>query len=165
MFETESILISKKLLMALGLELEKGTNVCIDQETKSLITSDGKFVKANIDPDKALYIDEDHDVKLDPLNPLCTKILERFFGKFLEDNEEEGNLPHCLSFYFDQEKDTKKFKLNIKFESTENSSWEGKYYYNKILCYIEAIFILDGTFEDEDLSIYDIQYDLLEEDK
>lgn len=165
MFETESILISKKLLLALGLELEKGTNVCIDQETKSLITFDGKFVKANTDPDKALYIDEDHDVKLDPLNPLCTKILERFFGKFLEDNEEEENLPHCLSFYFDQDKDTKDFRLCIKFESTETPTWEGTWYHNKILCYLEAIFALDGTFDDIDLKVYDIDYDLLEEEE
>lgn len=164
MFENESIMISKKLLMALGLELQEGTNVCVDQDTKSIISFEDKFVKAHTNPDKPLYIDEEHEVKLSPLDPKCTKMLERFFGKFLNDNEEDENLPHCLSYYFDQNKEDKKHKLNVKFESTTMPSYEGSFFYNKILCYLEAIFKLDGTFEDIDLSIYDIQYDLLKDE-
>jgi hypothetical protein len=164
MFENESITISKKLLMALGLELQEGTNVCVDQDTKSIISFEDKFVKAHTNPDKPLYIDEEHEVKLSPLDPKCTKMLERFFGKFLNDSEEDENLPHCLTYYFDQNPEDKKHKLNVKFESTTMPSYEGSFFYNKILCYLEAIFKLDGTFEDIDLSIYDIQYDLLKDE-
>ena len=80
----ESIEVTRKLLIAMGIEIQKGTNLLVDQETKSQISFEGKFVKANIDPEKALYISE-HDIKLEPLNPKCTKVMERFFGNYLDD--------------------------------------------------------------------------------
>jgi len=78
----DSVEITRDLLIALGLEIQPGTNNVYDQETKSLLMFDGKAIKANDNPNKTLYIDE-HDIKLDPLNPKCTKLMEMLFGKFL----------------------------------------------------------------------------------
>lgn len=157
--QNESIEITRKLLIALGIELQRGTNVLIDQETKSQLSFDGKFIKANIDPEKALYVSE-YDVKLDPLNPKCTKIVERLFGKFVDEasSEDIQNIPEVLSYFFDRDEDTGKYRLNIKFAN--GTTWIGNWYLNKIICYDEAIFTFDGTFiEDIDLRLYDIEQD------
>ena len=159
MFENESIKITRDLLIAMGIELQKDTNVLIDQDTKSQISFDGKFVKANNDLDKTVYVSE-YDIKLDPLNPKCTKLMERLFGKFLDDSssDEIGNIPDVLTYFFDKDEETLKYKLNIKF--IDGTSWIGNWYLNKILCYVEAIFSIDGTFIDSfDLSSYDIDQD------
>lgn len=155
----ESIEITRKLLIALGIELQRGTNVLIDQDTKSQLSFDGKFIKANIDPEKALYVSE-YDVKLDPLNPKCTKIVERLFGKFIDEasSEDIQNIPEVLSYFFDRDETTGKYRLNIKFAN--GTTWIGNWYLNKIICYDEAIFTFDGTFIDDiDLRIYDIEQD------
>ena len=157
MFENESMEITKKLLIAMGFEIKKDNNSLIEQDTHNQIFFDGKLVKANTNPDKALYIDSDYDIRLDPLDPKCTKLMERMFGKFLDDAEEMENLPHALTYYFDLDKEEKKNRLSIKFEGGDN--WIGNWYYNKIISYNEAILMLDGTFEDVDLKPYDIQYD------
>ena len=94
----ESVNVTRKFLIALGMELQPSTNTLVDQETKSPIYFEGKIVKANNDPDKALYI-SDYDVKLDPLDPKCTKIVERLFGKFLDDNHSKNTFT-CLSNRF-----------------------------------------------------------------
>ena len=52
----ESIELTRKLLIAMGLELQRGTNILIDQDTKSYISFSGKFVKANNDVNKSLYV-------------------------------------------------------------------------------------------------------------
>src|SRR5699024_6329980 len=80
----ESIELTRKLLIAMGLELQRGTNILIDQDTKSYISFSGKFVKANNDVNKSLYVSE-YDIKLDPLDPKCTKVMECLFAKYLED--------------------------------------------------------------------------------
>ena len=99
----ESVNVTRKFLIALGMELQPSTNTLVDQETKSPIYFEGKIVKANNDPDKALYI-SDYDVKLDPLDPKCTKIVERLFGKFLDDNSSPDmqNIPEVLAYFFDK---------------------------------------------------------------
>lgn len=151
----ESLNVTRKLLIALGLEIQKETNTLIDQETKSQLSFDNKFIKANTNPDKALYISE-YDVKLDPLNPKCTKIIERLFGKFLDDSSSEDiqNIPEVTTYFFDKNEIDGKYRLTIKF--IDGSSWIGNWYSNKIICYNEAIFSIDGTFNDIDLTIYDI---------
>ena len=154
----ESINITRNLLVALGIELQPETNVLIDQDTKSQMTFESKFIKANIDPDKALYISE-YDIKLDPLNPKCTKLVERLFGKFLDDSSSEdiGNIPDVLTYFFDKDDETSKYRLTIKF--SDGTQWIGNWFLNKIICYDEAIFSIDGTFADIDLRLYDIEQD------
>lgn len=161
--QIDNVEVTRKLLIALGIEIQKGTNLLIDQDTKSQLSFEGKFIKANIDPEKALYISE-YDVKLDPLDPKCTKIMERFFGKYLDDasSEDIQNIPEVLTYFFDKlEEDPVKYRLTIKF--ADGTCWIGNWYLNKIICYDEAIFSIDGTFGDIDLRIYDINQDELEE--
>ena len=148
--QNESVEVTRKLLIALGIEIQAGTNLLIDQETKSQLSFEGKFIKANTNPDKALYISE-YDVKLDPLNPKCTKIMERFFGKYLDDasSEDIQNIPEVWSDFFDTS--------DGKF--ADGTCWVGNWYLNKIICYDEAIFSIDGTFANIDLRIYDIEQD------
>lgn len=154
----ESVNVTRKFLIALGMELQPSTNTLVDQETKSPIYFEGKIVKANNDPDKALYI-SDYDVKLDPLDPKCTKIVERLFGKFLDDNSSSDmqNIPEVLAYFFDKNEEDRLYRLNIKYE--DGTKWVGNWYLNKILCYLEAIFSIDGTFDDIDLKIYDVDQD------
>ena len=154
--QSESVDITRKLLIALGIEVQPGTNLLIDQDTKSQLSFEGKFIKANVDPDKALYI-SDYDIRLDPLNPKCTKIMERFFGKYLDDasSEDIQNIPEVLSYFFDKsEAEDGKYRLTIKFE--DGTRWEGNWYMNKIICYVEAIFSIDGTFDGIDLRQFDV---------
>ena len=161
--QIDNVEVTRKLLIALGIEIQKGTNLLIDQDTKSQLSFEGKFIKANIDPEKALYISE-YDVKLDPLDPKCTKIMERFFGKYLDDasSEDIQNIPEVLTYFFDTlEEDPVKYRLTIKF--ADGTCWIGNWYLNKIICYDEAIFSIDGTFGDIDLRIYDVNQDELEE--
>ena len=104
MFDLNEIAsITRHLIIALGLEIQPATNILIDQETKNQLMFDGKFLKANTDPKKALYL-SDSDVKLDPLDPKCTKLIERLFGKFLinESSEELQNIPEVLTYFFDR---------------------------------------------------------------
>lgn len=154
----ESVNVTRKFLIALGMELQPSTNTLVDQETKSPIYFEGKIVKANNDPDKALYI-SDYDVKLDPLDPKCTKIVERLFGKFLDDNSSTDmqNIPEVLAYFFDKNEEDRLYRLNIKYE--DGTKWVGNWFLNKILCYLEAIFSIDGTFDDIDLKIYDVDQD------
>ena len=157
--KNDTIELTRYLLIALGLELEPGTNVLIDQESKSQLTFDGKFIKANTDPEKALYISE-HDVKLEPLNPKCTKIMEHLFGKFLDDSSSEdiGNIPEVSTYFFDPNEEKTAYRLNIRF--IDGTQWIGNWWMNKIVGYNEAIFSIDGTFADLDLRPYDIDQEL-----
>lgn len=157
--QNESVEITRKLLIALGVEVQPGTNLLIDQDTKSQLSFEGKFIKANTDPDKALYI-SDYDIKFDPLNPKCTKIVERFFGKYLDDasSEDIQNIPEVLSYFFDKsDEEITHYRLNIKFG--DGTSWIGNWYLNKVICYVEAIFSIDGTFSDLDLRPFDVDQD------
>ena len=157
--QSASAYITRDLLIVLGIEIHDTTNLLIDQETKSQLNFEGKFIKANTDPNKALYI-SDYDIKLDPLNPKCTKIMERLFGKFLDDasSEDMQSIPEVLSYFFDKsDDDIGKYRLTIKF--ADGTSWIGNFYMNKILCYVEAILSIDGTFADTDLRPYDVDQD------
>lgn len=166
MVTDNSMEITRKLLIALGIEIQKDTNLLYDQETKSPIFFEGSPIKANIDPSKGLFITE-NDIKFEPLNPKYTKIIERFFGKFLDDAAENGYTNSCLTYYFDRNEEDGRYKLIIKFEKSDNGNpekWEGNLYINKIICFLEAIFSIDGTFDDIDLRPYDIEQNIDQEE-
>jgi len=154
--QNESIEITRNLLIALGLEIQSGTNIVIDQETKSQLSFEKKFIKANTNPESALYV-SDYDIRLEPLNPKCTKLIERLFGKFLDDSSSEDiqNIPEVLTYYFDRDEEADKYRLTIKF--ADGSMWIGNWYFNKVICYDEAIFSIDGTFSGINLAQYDIE--------
>ena len=135
--------ITRNLLIALGIEIQKGSNILFYQESKNTIFFDNHPVKANIDSNSALFIDKD-DVRFNPLDPRCTKLMDRFFARYLEDSSEEGNLP----------RDTGNYMLHVRFKDW--SEYKGNFYINKIICLIEAVFSLDGTFADINLRPYDL---------
>lgn len=145
--------ITRNLLIALGIEIQKGSNILFYQESKNTIFFDNHPVKANIDSNSALFIDKD-DVRFNPLDPRCTKLMDRFFARYLEDSSEEGNLPVCSTYFFDKDKDTGNYMLHVRFE--DGSEYKGNWYINKIICLIEAVFSLDGTFADINLKPYDL---------
>lgn len=157
--QNESAEITRKLLIVMGMEIQQGTNLLIDQDTKSQLSFEGKFIKANTDAEKALYISE-HDIKLDIFNPKCTKLMERMFGKYLDDasSEDIQNIPEVLTYFFDKsDEEIVRYRLTIKF--ADGTCWIGNWYLNKIICYTEAIFSIDGTFANIDLRPYDIDQD------
>lgn len=137
----------------MGLEVQPGTGIVIDQETKNQINFEGKTLKANNDPEKSIYISE-HDIPLEPANPKYTKLLERLFGYYTDGEAEIGNLPEIKAYYFDRSDDKEKYRLVIKFET--GVRWTGNWYYNKIISYVEAIFCLNGAFIDKDLTPFDV---------
>lgn len=154
MFDDREIArVTRDVLIALGIEVQKANNLLFYQDSKSPIFFESHPVKANTNPDLALFTDKD-DVRFNPVDPRCTKLMERFFGKFLDDNAEEGNIANALTYYFDKDKDDGKYKLTIKFD--DGTQYEGNWYINKVICFLEAIFQIDGTFAETDLSIYDI---------
>lgn len=153
--------VARKLLIVLGLEIEKNTSILVDQETKNQLSFEGKFIKINIDSTRSLFLSE-HDVQLDFFNPECTRIVERLFGRYLdiESSEEIQNLPEVLSYYFDRmcdpNTDEDKCRLTIKFG--DGNKWEGNWFRNKIICFDEALLRLDEVFKDINLYPYDIDW-------
>lgn len=148
--------LTKKILYSIGLEIQSNTNALIDQETGTQINFDGKVLKANTDPNKQLYISK-YDVKLEPANPKCTKLIERLFGYFIDREYEEENIAEMKAYYFDKDFDNNKYRLCIKF--ADGVKWVGEWYNNKIFGYIQAILQINGAFSHEDLSPFDIIYD------
>lgn len=157
----DEIELTRDLLIAMGIELDAMHHTLIDQETKNRLKFEDKFIKANNDPNKDLYI-TDYDIKLEPANPKCTKLMERLFGKFIDDEVEMGNMPEMQAYYFDRDDESNKYRLIIK--RVDGIKWISNWYYNKIICYIEAIFAIDGTFVDKDLRPFDIPQDEREDD-
>ena len=152
----DEILLTKDLLIALGLEIVPTNNSLIEQQTKTQINFDNKIVKAINDPSKMLYISES-DIKLEPANPKCTKLIERLFGYFIDREYEEENIAEMKAYYFDKDFDNNKYRLCIKF--ADGVKWIGEWYNNKIFGYIQAILQINGAFSHVDLTPFDIIYD------
>ena len=152
----DEILLTRDLLIAMGIEIIPGSHALLEQDTKTQINFENKIVKAINDPNDTLYISET-DIKLEPANPRCTKLMERMFGRFIDNEVEEEYIPEMQTYYFDMDKKEDKCRMTIKFAN--GSKWIGNWYYNKILSYVEAILSIDGTFSGRDLSIFDIPKD------
>lgn len=141
----DEINIVKDLLIVLGLEIQPEDNSIVDQDTKSQIKYEGKSIRANNDINNILVIGEG-DIKFEPTNPRCSGLMEKMFGRFLDNEQEEGNIPEVLVYFFDRDVTDEEipiYRLNVK---TTSYKWTGPWYYNKVLCYTDAIFSLDGTF-------------------
>ena len=157
----DEIELTRDLLVAMGIEIHSVSHALIDQETKSQLNFENKIIKANNDPNKDLYI-TDYDIKLEPANPKCTKLMERLFGRFIDNEVEMGNMPEMQAYYFDKDEESNKYRLVIK--RIDGVKWLSNWYYNKIICYVEAILSIDGTFVDRDLVPFDIPQDEREDD-
>lgn len=150
----DEINVTKNLLIAMGLQLTPDGNV-INQETKSQLVFENYAIKANDDPNRPIYISK-YDVRLEPLNPQSTKILERLFASFINSEVEYGNIPEVNGYYCDKNMEVScddLYKLVIKF--SDGTRMETDWFRNKGLCYLQAIFVIDGTFFDFDLHRYD----------
>lgn len=163
--EQEMELVSN-LLYAIGIDIAGGNNILVDQDTGNFIVFEGKNIKASRDPKKPVYI-SDNDIKLEPANPKCTKLVKSLFNMFLAKEEEMGEIPHVLSYYFDDfVEEVKKtartteevyyHKLVIKFE--DGTYYNGNKYRNKGLGYCEAILGIDGSFPQMDMRVFDDGY-------
>lgn len=157
----DEIELTRDLLIAMGIEIHPISHALIDQETKSQLNFENKIIKANNDPNKDVYITE-YDIKLEPANPKCTKLMERLFGRFIDAEVEMENIPEMQAYYFDKDEESNKYRLVIK--RIDGVKWLSNWYYNKIICYVEAILSIDGTFVDRDLVPFDIPQDEREDD-
>lgn len=157
--------LTSDLLYALGIDINKGNNILIDQDTGNPLLFENKSIKASRDPSKPVYI-SDNDIKLEPANPKCTKMLQSLFGFFLEKEERAGEIPHALSYYFDDavkhvqidkktEIDVSYHRLVVKY--ADGSYYYGNWYKNKGIGYCEAILGIDGSFPPRDLNLFDIE--------
>lgn len=156
--------ILQKLIIALGYEIQPKTNILIEQETETQLTFEGKFIKASIDPNKALYL-SDNDIKLEPLNPKCTKLVKKLFEKFLDTNFPVHTTYHIES-QVDPETNQKKYRLTTRIITDKTRDTIGNWYFNQIICYDESIFILEGSFESPENGIHvDLTpYDIIQEE-
>lgn len=148
--------LTKDLMIAIGLEIQPMNNTVSDQDTKLPLTFGGKSIKANTDPNKSLYISE-YDIKLEPANPKCTKLIEHLFGYFIDKSVADENIVEVQTYFFDRDESSPdgytKNRLTIRYAN--GVKWTGNWFYNRILCFVEAIFCMDGTFFDRDLRMFD----------
>ena len=150
----EMTLVSN-LLYALGLSINSGNNSLIDQETGSNMQFEGKNIKATRDPSKPVYISET-DIKLEPVNPKSGKLMKSLFGFFLNKEEELGEIPHPLSYYFDDKTEDDELRHRLVIKYSNGTYYYGNWYKNKCVGYCEAILSIDGSFPLMDFNIFDI---------
>ena len=124
----EMTLVSN-LLYALGLSINSGNNSLIDQET---------------------------DIKLEPVNPKSGKLMKSLFGFFLNKEEELGEIPHPLSYYFDDKTENDELRHRLVIKYSNGTYYYGNWYKNKCVGYCEAILSIDGSFPLMDFNIFDI---------
>lgn len=156
--QLEEMNLVSDLLYTLGLSVNITDNVLLDQETNKPIIFEGKNIKATRNPAKPAYISE-NDVKLEPANPKCTKLMSKLFGFFLDRETEANNIPKVLTFFFD-DVDIEKglVKLVVKYEN--GTSFETQPRRSKALLYTEAILEIDGSFPIDNLDNFDIDEDV-----
>lgn len=151
------------LLYVLGVNVNPTDNILMDQDTDNPILFEGKNIKATRNINKPAYIST-NDIKLDPINPRYTKLMSRIFGYYLDKQEEEGELPHALSFYFDEfvnedDPQDRTFMLFVKFANGTTVSTPNRR--SKALLYTEMIFLLDGSFPGINFEMFDVDPDAI----
>ena len=156
---TEEIALTKDLLIVLGMKTKEDGSL-IYSETGGPVLCNNKPIKVKTDPNKPVYISK-HDEQLEVVNPGCTKLMELLFATFIRGEQENENIPEVQLYYFDKipkqtETEGDKNVLVIKYEN--GTVWQGNAYFNKIISYIEAMFVIDGAFSDRDIRMFDIDY-------
>nr|DAO78314.1 MAG TPA: S-Ribosylhomocysteinase (LuxS) [Caudoviricetes sp.] len=148
--------LTRDLLITLGMKTTDDGSL-VYSETGGPVVCDNMNIKLNTLENPGVYVSK-HDIKLEILNPACIKLMEMLFATFLRDEEEYGNIPEVQLFYFDRLKSVEddvpdKSRMTIKYSN--GVKWEGNAFYNKMLTYIEAMFVIDGAFSDRDLRMFD----------
>lgn len=154
--QVEEINLVSDLVYALGLDVNPSDNTLMDQDTQQAIIFEGKNIKVTRNALKPAYISA-NDVKLDPTDPKCTKLMSRLFGFFLDKSTENGDIPKVLAYFFDDETEDKKVKLIVKYEG--GTVFESDEFRNKAIVYTDAIFKIDGSFY-YDLKKFDLDEDV-----
>ena len=148
--------LTRDLLITLGMKTKEDGSL-VYSETNGPVVCDNMNIKLNTFDNPAVYVSK-HDMKLEILNPACIRLMEMLFATFIRDEQEYGNIPEVQLFYFDRLKSIEedvpdKSRMTIKYSN--GLKWEGNSFYNKMLTYIEAMFIMGGAFADRDLRMFD----------
>lgn len=159
--QLEEMNLVSDLLCVLGVSINGSDNILINQDTGSPILFEGLNVKATKSTANPAFISE-RDIKLEPANPRCTKLMSRIFGFFTEQESAAGNIMNVLTFFFEEveKEDVEGYsKLVVKYE--DGSIYETKPYRSKALLYTCAIFDIDGSFPTDHLYKFDIDEDVV----
>lgn len=160
--QLEEMRLVSDLLCVLGVSINSTDKILIDQDTNMPILFEGLNIKAMKDASSPAYISE-RDIKLEPANPRCTKLMCRLFGFFLDRELEIGNIKPVLTFFFedvDMGPEKEGFsKLVVKYE--DGSTYESKPYRSKALLYTCGILDIDESFPTDDLYKFDVDDDVI----
>ena len=141
--------LTYNVLMSIGLDIRNG--YVFDQGNGSPLQFQGKMIKATVDPNIPCYAGQ-NDVTFDILNNM--RLVITLLG-YCIDKETALNGFSCLSHFIEEapgpDPNNRLTALSIKM--SDYSTRTTKYYYNKCLKYIHAIFLV---YEDDvDLSNFD----------
>lgn len=153
--QMDEINLVSDLLYAIGINVNPTDNTLIDQETGEPILFKERNIKVTRNAMKPAYIST-NDVKLEPADPRCTKLMSRLFGFYLDKTSEMGDIPNVLTYYFDDNEDGTT-EIVIKYEN--GTTFISNAYRNKSIVYADAIFQIDGSFR-YDLSKFDLDEDV-----
>lgn len=142
------------LLITLGYSIKSDTGLIYTQESGRPVLFDGKNIKAVKQPDKSIYISP-NDIKLEPLNPKCNRLMKKLMLYYLELSADEGELADMVVYSLNSRKDGEEelYSLEVKFK--DGSVICTKEYKHSILCYSDIILNLDGSYGNVDLSYFD----------
>lgn len=159
----DEINLVSNLIDVLGLNINPIDNILISQETGTQLIFMNKNIKASKNINKPPYI-SDNDILFEPINKKSLGLMSKLFGWYLDTNMNE--LGEAKIFYFDEKKENRNEKLDKIFPKDpecklvvvfkDGRKFETPYRRNKALLYSEAILRLDGSFEGENYSIFDL---------
>jgi len=154
--EQEAGLVSD-LLYAMGLDVNPVDNIVIDQDTHQPLLFEFKNIKVTRNINKPAFISE-NDIRLEPANPKCTKLMNRLFSFFTDKEYKYGNIGNILTFYFDDDLEKGISSLVVKYEGGE--VYRTNWYRSKALIFTEAILDIDGSYPINGLEIFDVDPDV-----
>lgn len=141
--------LTYNVLMAIGLDIKN--EYVFDQDNGEPIMFQGKMIKASVDSNNPCYAGQ-NDVTFDILTNV--RLVTTLLG-YCIDKETALNGFSCLSHFIEesQDEDPANRSTALSIKMSDYSTKTTKYYYNKCLKYIHAIFLV---YDDNvDLSNFD----------
>lgn len=138
------------LFMEIGLSINNNQYL-IDQDTGQTLQFKDKYIKATVEP-VPIYAGKT-DILFEPERNygLMEKLLGYYIDK--ESNSDEGDRIGYIANYTEYFPDKTKQRVVIK---TARGDIATQFYHNLYLAYMEAIFLLSGSFNNLTLSNFDI---------
>ena len=133
--------LTYNLLNTIGLSINSSGYV-YDQDTKIVIQDAGRVIKASVDDNLPCYAGQG-EVVLDVLGNI--RLMTTLFG-YAMDKATAYNEFSSISQYIEDLPGTKSTALCIKM--TDGSVRQSRFYNNKCLKYVDAIFAIDDTMVD-----------------